>query len=67
MARKAQTHYTVAEAAKELGVSTRQVRFLITNKKLDAEKFGRDYSITSEALAAVPRDRRPGRPKKASK
>ncbi len=54
----------VNEAAKMLKVSARQVRKLITSGTLIAGKIGRDYVIRRADLAKVPKDRKPGRPKK---
>jgi excisionase family DNA binding protein len=52
---------TTKEAADSLGVSERRVRALITDKRLPAEKKGRDYLINEKDLKLV-RDRKPGRP-----
>lgn len=43
---------TTAQAAKELGVSTRRVRQYIEEGRLKAKKAGRDYLISSRSLAA---------------
>ena len=50
----------VADASEVLGVLPRQVRNLITNGVLPAEKVGRDYIIRRSDLAKVPKDRKPG-------
>ena len=50
----------VADASELLGVLPRQVRNLITNGVLPAEKVGRDYVIRRADLAKVPKDRKPG-------
>lgn len=42
--------YTTAEAATALGVTVGRVRQLVLDGTLKAEKFGRDLSITAEAL-----------------
>ena len=54
---------TTKEVAKILGVSMRQVQALITNRKLPAQKYGRDYFIKESDLKLV-EDRKVGRPKK---
>lgn len=43
---------TTAQAAKELGVSTRRVRQYIEEGRLKATKAGRDYLISRRSLAA---------------
>ena len=48
------------EAAKELGVTPRQVRNLIVDGTLPARKVGRDYVIERADLAKVARKRRRG-------
>jgi excisionase family DNA binding protein len=60
MAKKDEGRVTVADAAKALGVTPRQVRNLITGGILPAEKIGRDYIINRADLANVPKDRKPG-------
>ena len=57
----------VADASEVLGVLPRQVRNLITNGVLPAEKVGRDYIIRRSDLAKVPKDRRPGPKAKSAK
>ena len=52
---------TTAEVAERLGVSPRRVRELITDERLPAQKFGRDYLIEEKDLRLV-KDRKPGRP-----
>jgi excisionase family DNA binding protein len=54
---------TTGDAAHRLGVSVRRVRELITDKRLPADKIGRDYLINERDLVLV-RDRKPGRPRK---
>lgn len=49
-----------------LGICPRRVRVLITDGRLKAKKFGRDYMICYDDLDAV-RVRRPGRPTKIKK
>lgn len=58
------TILTTAEAAEQLGVSSRRLRALIKSGKLPAEKFGTAYMINEKDLKLV-KDRKPGRPKKA--
>lgn len=53
---------TTQEAADALGISPRRVRELITDRRLPAEKKGRDYLIKEKDLKLV-EDRKPGRPK----
>jgi excisionase family DNA binding protein len=50
----------VAEAAKSLKVTPRQVRNLIADGLLPAQKVGRDYIIKRSDLAKVPKGRKPG-------
>ncbi|HEX8127852.1 MAG TPA: helix-turn-helix domain-containing protein [Pyrinomonadaceae bacterium] len=57
---------TTKEVAKLLGVSMRQVQALITNGRLPAQKFGRDYMIAEKDLKLV-EVRKVGRPKKVDK
>ena len=52
---------TTTDAARRLGVSQRRVQALIGAGRLPAERYGRDWLIRVDALAAV-RDRKPGRP-----
>ena len=54
---------TTKEAAERLGVTAIRVRQLISEGRLPAEKFGRDYMIKQEDLRLV-EDRKPGRPSK---
>lgn len=55
---------STAEAAEVLGVSVRRVRALIAEKKLIAQKVGRDYAIEEQALKSVKVYGKSGRPKK---
>jgi excisionase family DNA binding protein len=57
---------TTKEVAKLLGVSMRQVQALITNGRLPAQKFGRDYFIKEKDLKLV-ENRKVGRPRKEIK
>ncbi|HEY1403079.1 MAG TPA: helix-turn-helix domain-containing protein, partial [Pyrinomonadaceae bacterium] len=57
---------TTKEVAKLSGVSMRQVQALITNGRLPAQKYGRDYFIKETDLKLV-EDRKVGRPKKFNK
>ena len=50
--------YTVAHAAKELGVSAARVHQLIEDGRLRAGRFGRDSTISEAALAACKRIKR---------
>ncbi len=52
---------TTEQAAVELGVSPRRVRYLINGERLPATRKGRDWLINRADLALV-RDRKPGRP-----
>lgn len=52
---------TVADAAKELGVSERRIRAMVGSGRLKAAKFGRAWMIDPVDLDAV-RERKPGRP-----
>lgn len=54
------------QAAEKLGVSVLRVQQLIWNKRLPAQKIGRDYIINEEDLKLV-EDRKPGRPAKSKK
>jgi excisionase family DNA binding protein len=56
---------TTKEVAERLGVSVRRVHALIQDERLPAQKFGRDYMIQEKDLELV-KDRKPGRPRKAS-
>ncbi len=60
MAKQDSSLIGVAAAADLLGVSPRQVRNLIKDGLLPAEKLGRDYVIRSADVAKVPKDRKPG-------
>ncbi len=51
------------QAGKRLGISPLRVRQLISNGRLPATKFGRDWMIKEKDLVKV-QDRKPGRPKK---
>jgi excisionase family DNA binding protein len=53
---------TVLEVAAHLGVSADRVRKLIADKRLPAQKRGRDWAISALDLPLV-EDRKPGRPK----
>jgi excisionase family DNA binding protein len=55
--------FTTNEAAQELGVTAVRIRAMIRDKRLPAEKFGRDYKIKESDLNLV-RERKPGRPPK---
>ena len=52
---------TTKEAAEKLGVSIRRVQAMVTQGRLPAEKFGRDYKIKESALSIVEK-RKTGRP-----
>lgn len=54
---------TTKQTALRLGVSVRRVQQAIKAGSLPARKFGRDWVITEEDLAAYS-PRRPGRPSK---
>lgn len=55
----------VTIAAEELGLSTNRVRQLIRQRRLPAQRIGREYAITREDLEAFKREDRPvGRPPK---
>jgi excisionase family DNA binding protein len=54
-----------ATAAQRLSISQGRVRALIRNKRLPAQKLGRDYFIDPKDLAMV-KIRKPGRPKKVA-
>jgi len=54
---------TTNETAERLGVTRRRVLALITDERLPAQKFGRDYMIDEKDLKLVS-DRKPGRPRK---
>lgn len=51
------------EAAEKLGISVLRVQQLIWQKRLPAQKIGRDYVIKESDLKLVA-DRKPGRPAK---
>lgn len=57
--------YTTAEAATYLGVSTARVRQLIAEKRIMAEKLGRDHIINEISLIAFSEagKKKRGRPK----
>jgi excisionase family DNA binding protein len=57
---------TTKQAAEKLGITPRRVQALITDGKLPAQKFGRDYFIREKDLKLV-ENRKVGRPKKAIK
>ncbi len=54
---------TTKEVAEKLGVTDSQVRYLILNKKLPAEKLGHIHMIKESDLDKV-KNRKVGRPKK---
>lgn len=54
-------YLTVEQVAQELGVSIWRVYALIREGRIAAQKFGKQYAISPDALDAV-RDRKPGRP-----
>jgi excisionase family DNA binding protein len=54
---------TVQEVADRLGVTRERVYKLITDKRLPATKFGRDWQIQEKHLKLV-QNRRVGRPRK---
>jgi excisionase family DNA binding protein len=54
---------TTAEAADQLGITSRRVRQLIADGRIAAKKVGRDYVIDPRSLKAV-EDRKTGRPAK---
>ena len=53
---------TTTEAAARLGVNQSRVRQLILDKRLPAQKFGRDWMIEEKDLEKVS-ERKVGRPK----
>lgn len=55
---------TTKEAAEKLGVSVRQIQTLISQKRLPAEKRGRDWFIKEKDLELVKHRPITGRPKK---
>jgi excisionase family DNA binding protein len=55
---------TTGEAAKILGVSVRAVQLAISEGRLNAEKYGRDYLIRRSALGRIVR-KPAGRPPKS--
>ncbi len=55
---------TTREVSERLGVTIKRVQALIRDKRLPAEKMGRDYVIRIEDLKLV-ENRKPGRPRKA--
>jgi excisionase family DNA binding protein len=57
---------TTGEAAERLGVTVGRVHQFIREKRLPAEKKGRDYLINERDLAKV-EDRKTGRPPKKGK
>ena len=57
---------STTDAAEKLGVTRRRVVALIADGRLPAQKVGRDYIIDERDLKIVT-DRKPGRPKGASK
>jgi len=57
------TFLTTAEAADKLGLTVRAVQKMIEARRLSAQKIGRDYLITPEALVDIPKQAA-GRPPK---
>ena len=57
---------STTEAAKRLGVTTNRVRAMIDAKRLKAIKVGREWLIDPKDLDAL-KDRKVGRPRKATK
>jgi len=55
---------TTREVSERLGVTIKRVQAMIRDKRLPAEKMGRDYVVRVEDLKMV-EDRKPGRPRKA--
>ena len=55
---------TVKETAEELGVSIPRVYQLIKDGRIQADKFGRDWMISSDALTDEVMNRPNGRPPK---
>lgn len=53
---------SVAQVAKELGVTVRRVQAMIAAGRLTAKKVGGVYVIQESALERV-RERKPGRPR----
>lgn len=64
MSKEKPTMLTVKQAAEKIGVSVPRVHQLIKDGRLSAEKFGRDYMISSDAITAELLERPTGRPKK---
>ena len=58
------TFLTTAEAADRLGLTVRAVQKMIEARRLCAQKIGRDYLISPEALVDIPKQAA-GRPPKA--
>jgi excisionase family DNA binding protein len=58
------TFLTTAEAADRLGLTVRAVQKMIEARRLAAQKIGRDYLISPEALVDIPKQAA-GRPPKA--
>jgi len=58
------TLLTTAEAADRLGLTVRAVQKMIEARRLAAQKIGRDYLISPEALSHIPKHAA-GRPPKA--
>jgi excisionase family DNA binding protein len=52
---------TTKEVAEKLGVTVRRVQAMINDRRLKAEKLGRDYVIKEADLEAV-KERKAGRP-----
>jgi hypothetical protein len=56
---------SATDAGRILGVKSRQLRHLIGQGILPAQKIGNAYVVRRADLAAVPKDRKPGpKPKK---
>jgi excisionase family DNA binding protein len=54
---------TTPEVAERLGVTIARVQKLIWDRRLPAQKIGRDYMINEDDLKLVS-ERKPGRPRK---
>lgn len=58
---------TVKQTAERLGVSVPRVHQLIKDGRLEANKIGRDWIISSDALTEEVMNRPTGRPPKGNK
>jgi excisionase family DNA binding protein len=56
---------TTKETSERLNVSIRRVQAMITDGKLEAKKFGRDYLIDEAQLSDIQTYGKAGRPKKS--